>query len=378
MSFLRMKKKIWIFIIFLVVISTFILVNDHFLTQTKGVIKIGFIAPLSGDAVSYGELMKNSVALAVEEINLSGGIKGNQIEMIYEDGKCNGKDAATAAHKLVNVDKVKYIAGAMCSGEAFGAIPITSPAKVFFISFAAGSAKLSGKSDYFVRNNPSDSLTGSILANYLAKQHKTSAIISEQTEYSQDIKDVFTSEADRENLKIVASEDYISQSTDFRSQLLKIKNQNPDVIFINPQNGKDVTLIAKQARQLGITSKFASTLLCSDPIVYTAGSITEDMVCVNLANLSTDKGKEFIKKYTETYGTTPNFQLYAGAAYDDIYLIRQAITSVGNDSTKVMKYLRSLPSYTGVIGTYNFDSKGDMVGAGLVLQKVVNKELMNI
>jgi len=374
-----MKRYLWLGGIIIVVIGIITLTNKApNTTQNNSSIKIGFIAPLSGDAVSYGELMQNSVKLAVDELNISDGIAGRQIEMIYEDGKCNGKDAATAAHKLVNVDKVKYIIGGMCSGEVFGAVPITSPAKVFFISFAAGAAKLSGISDYFIRNNPSDALTGSILADYISEQYKTTAIISEQTEYSQGIKDVFATEAEKKGLKIIVSENYLSQSTDFRSELLKIKSTNPDVVFINPQNGKDLTVIAKQARELGITSKFASTLVCSDPIIFKAGPATEGMVCVNLANLSTDKGKNFLDKYMSAYHTLPNFQLYAGAAYDDVYLVAKAISAVGDDSTKVMRYLRSLPSYNGVIGTYSFDENGDIVGAGLILQKVLNKELVNI
>ena len=374
-----MKKYSWMVVLVVVIIGILTLVNSNSTpTKDNSVIKVGFIAPLSGDAVSYGELMKNSVDLAVNEVNKSGGIDGRQIEMIYEDGKCNGKDAATAAHKLIDIDNVKYVVGAMCSGEAFGAVPVTSPAKVFFISFAAGAAKLSGISEYFLRNNPSDALTGSILANYLSKQYKTAAIISEQTEYSQGIKDVFTSEAEKNNLKIVGSESYLSQTTDFRSELSKIKNLNPDIIFINPQNGKDVTLIAKQARQLGITSQFASTLVCSDPVIYTAGAVTNGMVCVNLTNLSSEKGKEFINKYVEIYKAEPSFELYAGAAYDDIYLLKQAISSVGDDSVKVTQYLRSLPSYNGTVGTYHFDKNGDIVGAGLILQKVSDKKLINI
>jgi branched-chain amino acid transport system substrate-binding protein len=370
-----MRKYLWVIVIIILVILMIISISKP---KDTSAIKIGFIAPLSGEAASYGELTKNSVQLAVDEINKSGGIDGRQIEMIYEDGKCSGKDATTVTQKLVNIDKVKYIVGGLCSSEAFSQIPIITPAKVFTISFAASAAKLSGASEYFIRNNPSDSLAGSILADHISKSYKSVAVISEQTDYAQGLRDVFTSEIQKNNSVIITSENYSSNIIDFRSQLLKIKEQNPEILFINSQTGKNLQLIAEQARQLGIKAQLAGGQVCADPIVYTAGSATEGMICVNLASLITEEGKDFIAKYTSAYGSAPAFALYTAAAYDDIYLIKQAISSVGDDSTKVTQYLRSLPNYTGALGTYHFDSNGDIVGAGLVLQKVVNKELINI
>lgn len=74
-------------------------------------IKIGFIGPLTGDAAVYGQVSKEVVQLAVEEANISLKAQNKQIEMIYEDGKCNGKDASLATQKLISVDDVQLILG---------------------------------------------------------------------------------------------------------------------------------------------------------------------------------------------------------------------------------------------------------------------------
>src|SRR5438309_1367757 len=87
-------------------------------------IKIGFIGPLTGDGAVYGEPYRNMVVMAVEEINKAGGVDGKSIEVVYEDGKCNGKDGANAAQKLVNVDKVQVIIGGVCSSETLAAVPV--------------------------------------------------------------------------------------------------------------------------------------------------------------------------------------------------------------------------------------------------------------
>ena len=68
------------------------------------VIKIGSILPLTGNAASYGQDMKAGIALYFEENPTIG---DSRVELIFEDGKCNGQDAANAVQKLINIDKVR-------------------------------------------------------------------------------------------------------------------------------------------------------------------------------------------------------------------------------------------------------------------------------
>jgi ABC-type branched-subunit amino acid transport system substrate-binding protein len=73
------------------------------------VVKIGVIAPLSGPAASIGKDAVSTFTFATKQFNSSQ--KKYTIELIIEDGKCNGKDASSAAQKLVNIDNVKIILG---------------------------------------------------------------------------------------------------------------------------------------------------------------------------------------------------------------------------------------------------------------------------
>src|SRR3989344_7071473 len=83
---------------------------------TNEPIKMGYLGPLTGEAASYGIDTLNGTKFAVDEINAAGGINGRMIELVAEDGKCTGADAASAAQKLVNIDKVVAIVGGQCSG----------------------------------------------------------------------------------------------------------------------------------------------------------------------------------------------------------------------------------------------------------------------
>src|SRR3989338_3378683 len=73
-------------------------------TPETGPIKIGVVVPLTGDGASFGIPIRRAGDLAIEEINTAGGIGGRKLEVVFEDGKCDGKEATSAAQKLLNVD----------------------------------------------------------------------------------------------------------------------------------------------------------------------------------------------------------------------------------------------------------------------------------
>ena len=87
------------------------------------VIKIGVILPLTGNAAVYGLSAKEGIDLSLEDINNTGGINGKTIQMIYEDSQCDSTKAVSAAHKLINIDKVQIIIGHICSNAAMAVVP---------------------------------------------------------------------------------------------------------------------------------------------------------------------------------------------------------------------------------------------------------------
>ena len=372
------SKTVW-WIVGLVIVVIIIVVVSRGGSNNSGPIKIGFIGPLTGGAAPYGEPSANAVKIAVGEINAAGGVNSRPLQVIYEDGKCSGPDAAGAAQKLVNIDKVKYLIGGGCSGESFSVVPIITAAKVLAISPISSAPKLSGSSPYFIRNNPNDNLFGPSLADFLASSsYKTVATISEQTDYAQGIKTVFLAELQKDGLASADVEDFTSDTTDFRTILSKVRDSKPDVLFINAKSGANFIHIAQQARQLGIKAQLANVYLGTDPLIASSTDLLNGAVFADLPGLSTEKGKQFMASYQSAYGSLPPYPFYAGAAYDDVYLITDGIKSVGDDPTKVMSYLHSLPNYTGAIGTYSFDQNGDISGYKPLFQKIVDGKLVNL
>lgn len=345
-------------------------------------IRIGFIGPLTGDAVSYGEPIHNAVRLAVDEINASGGVNGRMVEVIYEDGKCANKDAVNAAQKLVNIDKVRFIIGGVCSGETLPILPITDPAGVLVLSPSASSPNLTGAGDLFFRNNPSDDSGGTFMANLMINQYGVEkvAIISEETDYAQGLGRVFVDWFQSLGGFVVAGENFVSGTDDFRSILTKIKAAKPDAIFINPQTEIAGGTIARQIRELGIeVPLFGSNILSGAKAIEIAGDAVEGLVLFDSPGLNPNNAKaaHFLTQYQARYGDL-SIEFYLGAGYDAVYILSLAIATAGEDAHSVRDFLHGMPNYPGVIGTYGFDGNGDLTGIEHVVKRVEGGEVLTL
>lgn len=372
-----MKKTIW-WVIGIIVIIVIIVCLSGKHSET-GPIKLGVIGPFTGDAAEYGASVHNGVALAVDEINAAGGINGRTIEPIYEDGKCNGKDAVSAAQKLVNVDGVKVIIGGTCSGETFGAAPITSPAKVILFSTVSSAAKVNTLGEFVFRNHPSDNVAGQQLADYIRTHYKNAAIISEETDYGQGIREVFVNTIKGANAPLVFDESYSSNTKDFRTLASKMKSANPDAIFICAQSSANAAQIAKQVRALGMNSQLFTAYL-TGPEFVKFGPAVEGTIIIDVPGLSTDvKGQKLLSDYKAKYSAEPNYKFFVGTSYDATHILADAIKKDGLDTVKIAESLHSLKDYNGAIGTYSLDPmKADVIGLNLVFRQVKNGELVDL
>ena len=214
-------------------------------------IKIGFIGPLTGEAASYGLSLKNTVQLAVDEINSDGGINNRKLEIIYEDGKCNQEDSAAAMRKLADIDKVEVVIGGSCSDESLGAIPIAEQNKVFLFSPSSSSPNLTNISPFFARSYPSDVGQGSSLAEIAFHDEgwEKISVIQENLSYPLGLYNSFLS-VFIEHGGIVVKEEFNYEETDFTDSLMKLQNENSDALFIVTQTPVSGQAIIKNLQEM--------------------------------------------------------------------------------------------------------------------------------
>ncbi len=324
-------------------------------------IKIGALLPLSGDAVAYGENVKKGLELALPDTNF---------EIVYEDGKCNGPNAVTAVRKLIDVDNVVAIIGELCSGASLAASPIAKEAGVTMISPASTSPDITTAGEHFFRTVPSDALQG-VEAAKLVKDlgYKSLAVLYVNDDYGVGFDRVLKQNFDN----VVISESFEKESTDIRTQLTKIKDKNPEVIYIISNSPSAAGAALKQIKELGITAQvLGSEGLKDNSVLVAAGSAAEGMLLTFIAPPKTLIGKQFTQRFKERYNTDP--PIFAAEAYDAMLALNEAVINSDGSRQGIMKSMKDV-SFEGASGTIDFDENGDVVKPYNVL-KVENNQFV--
>lgn len=334
-------------------------------SSSGNTIKVGWIGTLTGSIAAYGEAGQNVTQIAVDEINASGGINGKKIEMIYEDGACDGTTAANAMQKLANIDRVQ-VAFSFCSAESLAAVPIATQAKVLLISQGSSNPGLTNASPYFFRDYPSDNSQGKVLADaaYNLKHWRTVAVLQEQSDYPAGIAGAFTQEFQSLGGKVV-SQQYQTDTTDFRTPLLKLKSQNPEALFIDSLGTADAPRILQQMNGLN----WELPLLVDDSVADDAKTVAANAPALEgalTAQFAPDpnnaKFKHLLSAYKTKYGTDLPFQNYGQTEYDAVYLLADGIKAVGYNGTALAQWSRTITNWQGASGPITIDSGGDRVG----------------
>ncbi|HCB35118.1 MAG: hypothetical protein A2W52_04275 [Candidatus Taylorbacteria bacterium RIFCSPHIGHO2_02_49_25] len=362
------KTAVWIVLLILVVGGLIFYESKKGEEEavTKEPIKIGVLVPLTGDGAPYGEPARNVYLLAAEEINAAGGVSGQPLELIIEDSKCNGKDATSAAQKLINIDKVQIILGGFCSSESIAATPVAEAAKVAILSPGSSSPDLTGISPYFFRNYPSDASQGKVLAEAAATRGwKKIAFLQEQTDYALGVYKAFSSRFTELGGTII-KEEVPSNTIDFRSVLTKLKAANADAFFLDPQTLPVAERVFKQMQDL----KWKPVLLFNDVI----GGAPETLVAYKdamegaltaefTADSSNPKFIKLLADYKVKYGTDLLYaSSYGPTEYDAVYLIKVGIEAVGNNGEKFAAWSRTVKDWEGASGKTTIGADGDRVG----------------
>ena len=337
--------------------------------------RIGVMDSVTGPGVSYGTVLVQAKQMARDEINESGGINGRPLELIVEDSKCGAQDAIVAYNKLTDVDGVKIILGTSCSGAMLGAAPLAEKDGVVMLSASATSPDIATAGEYIFRTAINDNKLGVDSGNVLwVDGHRNIATINESTDYAEGVRRTTAERFESLGGSIVARESYTSDTIDFKSQLTKLINENPDAIQVAAQSESSGGTIVKQLRELGYDGPiYAESVVAGTTALEISGASSEGLKAViPNPDLDTERGREFLDSFRARYGyvTLPWF---LGSAYDDVYIAAECLGQTGDDQDAdgFRDCLNSI-EWNGAIGDgYSFDEQGDVVGLANVVVEVL-------
>jgi branched-chain amino acid transport system substrate-binding protein len=339
------------------------------------VVKIGHVAPMSGQQAFYGKDNENGARMAIEDLNAKGVVIGGKkvkLELVAEDDAADPKQGTAAAQKLCD-SKVNGVVGHLNSGTTIPASTIYNQCGIPHITPSATNPKLTqqGYKTTF-RMLANDNALGAGLALHAVNNLKLKkvAIIDDRTAYGQGVAEVFKKTAMANGITVVDEQFTNDKATDFMAILTAIKSKSPDAVFYGgmaPQAGP----MLRQMEQLGMTNVkyFGGDGVCVDGLPGFASNAKPlaNVVCAE-GGASLDKmpgGKAWKARYDAKY--PGQFQVYSPYTYDAVHVLVDAMVRAGSADPKVYTAKLFDAAYQGVTTKIGFEADGELKNPAMTL-----------
>ncbi|WZL74258.1 ABC transporter substrate-binding protein [Clostridiaceae bacterium 35-E11] len=337
----------------------------------EDVIKIGVFEPLTGANAAGGAIELEGMELANE---LYPEVLGKKVELVVVDNKSDKVEAANAAARLIEKEKVAAIIGSWGSSLSMAAGDAVRNAEVPAIGASCTNPLVTLNNDYYFRVCFIDPFQGTVMANYAINKldAKTAAIIQEiSSDYSVGLAKFFTDafkELTGNENAILGSASYNTGDQDFTAQLTNIKQLNPDVIFA-PGNFTESALLIKQARQLGIEIPILGGDTWETPeFIEIGGEAVEGTVLSTFFTSEvpiTEMSKEFLDAYRAKYNKEPASVTALG--FDAYIMLLNAIEKANSTDPKAIRdALAETTDFMGAAGIITLDENGDAVKSAVI------------
>lgn len=341
------------------------------------VILLGEVGSLTGSEAAFGISTRDGIAMAIDEANEAGGVKGKKLAVRVYDDQSKPEEAASAVTRLITQDKVLVILGEVASSNSLAMAPKAQEAKIPMISPSSTNPKVTEVGDYIFRVCFIDPFQGYVMARYAHDELKfkdVAILTDKKSAYSEGLTDVFKRKFAEMGGKIAVVESYAKGDTDFRAQLTNIKKLKPQGLYI-PGYYQDVANIAEQAKELGLkVTMMGGDGWDSAKLFELGGSAVDGSYVSNhySADDPSPRVQEFIKKFQARYKTTPDSLAALGydAARVAIDAMKRATELTGPSIREQVAITKDFP---GVAGTITLDEHRNPVKPAVVLKVEAGK-----
>lgn len=355
-------------------------------------LRVGALMPMTGDLQAYGQSSRNGVELAIAEINAAGGVMGESVVLEVSDTQTEPQAGVDAAQRLVSVQNVSAIIGALSSGVTIPvASSVSSVEGVPQISNASTSPVMTDldDNDFLFRTTPSDAFQGVALASVAREEGVDSAaILYINNDYGEGLANAFADAFAAAGGEVVGRAGYEPGLASYRGDLSAVSDGSAPLLLIGyPENGQT---ILRQALEGGYFSEFMFTDGMKSPqIVENLGAqyLNGSFGTAAEARDDTDAAQHFQTAYQAAYGEVPPVP-YIDTAYDAVYSVALAAAAGESvDPESIRDHLRAINdpdgevvgpgefaqavefleagqtiNYEGASGSVDFDANGDVGG----------------
>jgi branched-chain amino acid transport system substrate-binding protein len=338
--------------------SLFLLSISGCKSDSDGRLKIGLINPEQGELASYGQEILRGIDIAEEEIKERDLLNGRKVKVLKRNTAGDSDVALRKVKALIGFYGVKYIIGEISSDATETVLNYTKTKGVFLFSPGAATPKLTGASELFARNWPSNKSEAISAAEYSydVKGYRTAIVVYVNNEWGIGLRENFEKRFAEKGGTIVRTEVYPYTNTDFRPLITKIRNLQADMLYL-AGNQKEMGLFMRQYKEYHVEFPIISnTSFLESDCLTLAGNAANGVIVPTPAydpeSTASAKIKSFSERYVKKYGTKPS--LVDANGYDALMMIVEAVKEVGDDPYAVAKYIRNLKNYEAAGGIESF------------------------
>jgi branched-chain amino acid transport system substrate-binding protein len=330
----------------------------------QGTVKIGVITSLTGSLAAFGEAHKNGYAIALDEINAQGGVLGKKVELDFYDDQSKPDQAVQGVSKLIDQDGVPIILGSYSSESTKAIIgSVTQRETPLIIPTATADNVMDSKSPWVFRicagaNDYAKATIAFLKANGAPK---TMAIVYENTNFGQSNMKAMTAAAKEAGINLVAVESYEAKSPDYKAVLQRVKQANPEVIYLCSYL-LDATTLMRQSKEVDLNPRYYTSAgtgfaAAEFPTEKGAGKNAEYTFSVSqwLPEAKWPGSKEFDAEYFKRFKSHPAY--HAIQAYSALKVAAAAInTAKSLEPAKIRDAIKNINLPSTSFGSIKFEN----------------------
>jgi branched-chain amino acid transport system substrate-binding protein len=342
------------------------------------VITIGLILPLEGDYATFGQLCKNAIDLAVDQVNSSGGLLGMQIDAVPGNDGAGDVVAANAAEQFTQIQHVAAIVGPYTTQSSLAAASVCQANRTPMIAIRASEPQVTAAGSYIFRACYVDAYQGTLLGRFAAGDLKAGvavAVYNQDDKSSSELINRFKKEIELGGGRLASVISYSESTKDFSKIAGKIAKEEPDVVLL-PDFEDKAGMIIDNANRAGVKTVYLGTdLWDTEKLFKVAGKACLGSYVSRHFSPDDPNGrvKKFVSLYKDDYGVKPGPS--AALAYDAINLTIEAIKKANSaDPEKIRAALTETKNFRGVTGDFIFDENRNPLKGGAIVKIVEGGE----
>jgi urea transport system substrate-binding protein len=341
-------------------------------------VRIGFMAPMTGDEALLGQTQHQCYQLAIDDLNAAGGIAGREIVSIVEDDETNTKATIDKARKLIGQDNVDVIIGLLASFERQAAMSVTIPAKKLLIypTYYEG-----GDCNHYLINTgqlPNQQIDPMVA--YLVKNvGKTIYVLGHDYSWPRGSTEQMKKALEPLGGKVIGADFFPFGTQDFGPAFATVKAAKPDIVWLILVAGDAVTAV-KQYRSFDM----------KQPLVFHAwddsmlGAVTAGEQAGILSTqayyqpLDNPVNKAFTARFAKKFGAGVPINAIGESTYASTILYAKAVEKAGSvDPEKVIAAIGQIELEVPH-GKLSVDAASNHARCGTILAKVNDKASFDI